>query len=1452
MTVCPFCQQPVGPNAEPVCPSCGKTLEDSPAPTQLVSAYQNPSAPTLAEEVQRLWGETLHPNAPGTVSLRRLPRVSQMRSPETVHARSLAEGGDATADYLLLEVLGEGGMGVVRSAWQTALERTIAVKLIRPHAAGNEQARAKFLSEALVTGDLDHPNIVPIFDLGRTADGTLFYAMKRVQGVPWIQMLPGKSEGENLEVLLRVCDAVAFAHSRGVIHRDLKPSNVMLGDFGEVLVMDWGLAASVTPDGKAERLAQAGGGGTPAYMAPEMALRDFTRIGFASDVYLLGAILYEILTGRPPHSGLSALVCLFAASENRIEPPPQSSELADVAMKALATRPEDRFGSVKDFQAAIRVCLAHSQSVALSASAEGDLCRAGGSGDYDDYARAVFGFEEALNLWQGNHAAQRGVTRARREYAARAQQRGDLDLAASLLVKDDPEHARLAEQIALARWERDTRQRRLKLLGRTAASLLALVLVTLTVAFFWIRASRDRAVEAENDAREQEASAIEARDEARYEAYVARVGLAAQLIERSSFEQAVALLEDCPQELRHWEWGRLWFQCHRAEMVMQRKGTGARVSALAMSPDGRRLAVGYTGHTSCYLHDTRTGREVLEVKTGPVWVGAFSFSPDGRRLLAVTTAGTYVWDTGTGKKLLTLAHLGQAGTYSGDGRHILTGGQDDVARLWDAQTGMELRAFVGHTKRVTSLSLSPDNRILCTGSHDGTARLWNVDTGETIHILRGPPPYVQCVGFSPNGDRVFTGGPDRTVWLWEVASGKRVIFTSKLANPFIPHGHNQRILSGAYSSSGQFLCTGSSDNTARVWDGRRIIAERQVLRGHSGWVSAVAFSPDEKRVWTGSEDGSVRAWSLEDGDRDRWEGNWGGVGSVAFLPDGKTALVGGIDDVVRLRDVVSGKPGTSLRVFAHERSVHGVSFSPDGKRLVTCGADHTLRIWDRETGTELVTLDGLEGSPEANFSPDGTKVIAATADGLVRLWNSADGKELHRFKPHDGERVASVVFSPNGKLVLTCGDDGTVRLWDAGSFQKVHILKGHDKRVNHGVFSPDGNRVLTSSEDGTARVWETATGQVVHVLEGHRANVQMGAFSRDNGRVLTAGWDGTARMWDARTGRELQVFRGHTGPLLGVAFSPDGKQVATAGDTTVRLWDASSGQPLFVLPSFTVAARDVSFTPDGKELVTAGDQSIQFWPVASIREDWREPNLPGPGVRVVASPDGRYVVSGDRTGIVRLRDAKTLRPLRHFARLKERVRSLAVSPDSRMVAAGSTNLVYLFEADTGKLLWSVANGDFAVTSIAFSPDGQHLLTTSNDTYARIRAVANGKEQVTFRGHSWWVYAGVYSPDGKRVVTVGDDRVARVWDPHTGKELAVLQGHASGLRAVVFSPDGRRIVTAGQDGTIKVWDARTAKELVSLAGSPRAVTCLAFSPDGRNLLFGGDEYYAYLWPSASWE
>ncbi len=420
---------------------------------------------------------------------------------------------DSGGAFRLFEPIGVGGMGEVRSARQESLQRVVALKQLRRRNASDPEARRQFVAEAMVTGELDHPNIVPVYELAKTEGGEPFYAMKLIKGVAWEDVIDDKTTEENVEILGRVCDAVAYAHSKGILHRDLKPQNVMLGEYGEVLLVDWGLGVSLVPGGKAPTLtADNALAGTASYMAPEMAAGDPRKIGIQSDVYVLGAILLRIVTGQPPHPGGTVTECLVAALENRLCTVETPGDLSEIAMIACANSPADRFRDVRSFQVALREAASNAQSRRLAERAWEMLADAGETGRYETFQRAQFGFEEALALWAGNDDAASGLEETRRRYAEAALGNEDLDLAASLIPAGGADWQPFADRVRRLRRHRDTRRRRIRALSRLAVGLTAAVLVVLAAAVVLVSREKNRVVLAEARASDQRNLALQALD----------------------------------------------------------------------------------------------------------------------------------------------------------------------------------------------------------------------------------------------------------------------------------------------------------------------------------------------------------------------------------------------------------------------------------------------------------------------------------------------------------------------------------------------------------------------------------------------------------------------------------------------------------------------------------------------------------------------------------------------------------------------------------------------------------------------------------------------------------------------------------------------------------------------------------------------------------------------------
>ncbi len=411
-------------------------------------------------------------------------------------------GVSEDADFEVIEKLAEGGMGVVYIARQRSLNRELAIKTLKPStgtgspqasggSTGRNRSRAEiqrremFLSEALVTANLVHPNIIPIHDLAETSDGIPYYAMKRVHGIPWNRQIRTMTLAENLDVLHKVCDAVAYAHHHGVINRDLKPENIMLGEFGEVLVLDWGLAvpAPNAADPNFRSPVASFGAGTPAYMSPELWTGPPELIGEWSDIYLLGAILFEIVTGLPPHEFPDAKSLKTTADfwksldevlrGNIIRQTDSSGELYEIACRAIMTAPKDRYGSVLEFQHSVRDFQRHEESRRLSQRAEELAASIPPTGtDYSVYQTAAALHEEAIRVWPGNSVSSLGLRATRLQYAELARRKGDFDLGLQITGLETG-----SEFVELSRRLRSAKQLRSGIKWTALSAVIAVVLL---------------------------------------------------------------------------------------------------------------------------------------------------------------------------------------------------------------------------------------------------------------------------------------------------------------------------------------------------------------------------------------------------------------------------------------------------------------------------------------------------------------------------------------------------------------------------------------------------------------------------------------------------------------------------------------------------------------------------------------------------------------------------------------------------------------------------------------------------------------------------------------------------------------------------------------------------------------------------------------------------------------
>jgi WD40 repeat protein/tRNA A-37 threonylcarbamoyl transferase component Bud32 len=704
------------------------------------------------------------------------------------------ESAEAASDYQIIKKLGEGAMGIVYEARQRAIDRIVALKAIKSGTQLNDESRRRFFYEAQITADLDHANIVPIYELGETQDGMPFYSMKKVKGKEWKELIKTQTRDQNLEVFMKVADAMAFAHSKQIIHRDLKPENTMLGQFGEVYVTDWGLAVNLN-HGKPSSLA-----GTPVYMAPEMASHSIKKIGTCSDIYVLGAILYQIVTGRTPRTAKTVSQCLRAAVNNEIAPYEKEDPLLDIALRAMATAPEDRYQTVEEMQEAIRAFRRHAESITLAQRAEELLATAVVSKDYETFTRAVFSFRDAVELWPENHSAGEGLKRARLALGRCAVAKGDYDLALQSLDTTVPEEAQLHAEAARLKRIAEGRERRFKTMRRALVAVILLgILVSSSlagVAFI----QRDRALLAEDEANqnaEQANLARQAADKAANEAILAQNEA---IISRN---EAIAAREEEEQQRRLAVMARdEAIQAREQEEEQRRQADRAKDAAiLAQQNEAEQRRVAHTQ------------RRIAEQRAAQVQLGEY------RANLALAKAQLEQFDvSGSVQILAALKQLNHTDAFhkqigeaeinlppkfdnwpwqrvnllsnSDLPRQDLNGPAQRLAYAPEANIGvasmrdgrLQVLRFAGNQLQVVQSHHLPGARILGAAisplgdevtfstQHDGAHQVyvWPLDQAgaEPIPVTATAKRSMQNFAYSPDGSLVL-GGINQGIWIWE-------------------------------------------------------------------------------------------------------------------------------------------------------------------------------------------------------------------------------------------------------------------------------------------------------------------------------------------------------------------------------------------------------------------------------------------------------------------------------------------------------------------------------------------------------------------------------------------------------------------------------------------------------------------------------------------------------------
>jgi WD40 repeat protein len=1108
--------------------------------------------------------------------------------------------GDRIGRYKLLQQIGEGGCGVVYMAEQEEpVRRRVALKVIKL-GMDTKSVIARFEAERQALALMDHPNIAKVLDAGATETGRPYFVMELVRGIKITDYCDQNdlSTRDRLDLFVQVCHAIQHAHQKGIIHRDIKPSNILVTVNDGVampMVIDFGIAKATDQMRLTDKTLFTAFEqfiGTPAYMSPEQTTMTTRDIDTRSDIYALGVLLYELLTGKPPFDPQTLLAAGLDEMRRiiREQEPVRPSTRLRRTHSARPASPKASLASrlsplATDLDWIVMKCLEKDRQRRYETA----------NGLALDIDRHLKHEPVAARPPSTVYRVQKFVRRNKMMVAAATVVASALVLGITVSVWQAmiADSARLravqSEAVAVEAKEEVARERDLAVKAQVDEAT-----------------QRQRAEAAQVEAEQERGKAVIALAESELERYYSSVAVAQQQIQDDNVHKAVETLLATPEPHRHWEWGHLMFLCHQAILTIEAKPEGTNQAVRqedhpvgrAFSPDNRRL-IAVTRGGRAELWDIARGEMVGTFETNAVdfwsvgggvvwdanehWLGfspsgdrlavvrrdktlklcdahtlaplytigdsdhpiqSFVFSPDGRRLATTTFEGTNtarIWDAEAGKLLARLEDEGGAPwfvKYSFDGRRIIPERLNYAGRftVWDAETGRREKTF--HPPGVAfGATMDQACRYLAYSDQNNFLIVSNVIDG--VEWFRHPNPptllwRIQTIGTVDRGQQLllFGGYPA----LWDLDARRPLDWSSDGLGNYFFDGRFRRLVSWK---------TGSRSAKVWEWDGRKR-TELVTLRSHDGYVNFAAISPDGSLAATTGDEGTVKVWKTDPilhtkvPRADSW--------ALALSPDGRQ--IAGAEIRSRRIGLYAADSGRWLRPLGyHLQWPFDVAFHPDGQRVASAGADQCIRIWRVSDGSELLRLSGHTATVVGvAFTPDGRHLASASLDRTTRVWDAETAEPLRVFW---GETIGGQLMHPGGGLAIKGGLTSPVTLRDPLSGREVSPALEQSGTVGSLAFSKDGSIAAGNSSDRKIRLWDIASGRLL---------------------------------------RELRI-RTH---VVSMAFSPDGTRLAVAcaepdrgrGFPSIEFWDTEHARLVLTLPVPSI--EEVAFKPDGSRVVYAG------------------------------------------------------------------------------------------------------------------------------------------------------------------------------------------------------------------------------------------------------------------------